>query len=377
MKKLLYVKSSPYKVNIGKYNVQVIGMCKELIKYGYDCDILFIDNYNHDEIIAEDSKTKCRIKILYRKGIKIWDTGIYPSILKKKVLDKYDVVISTEWDQIMTPLLALKHNNVSMYSGPYRNTFRRMGADKIYNLLFRKIINNKVKNKIVKSVLAKKFLESMHYEDIKVVGVGLDVDKFKGVEEVSDNVKEITDYMRDNKSILFVGTLDQNKNVEFLLKVFDKISNNNPDISCIIIGNGDVNYYNECLNLISTNAKNKIKWYKTVNNQEMKNIYPLAEALVLPSKNEIFGMVMLEAMYFGCPVVSSYNGGSSTLIKDNSYGIVHKDFNVDLWADSIEKLIKDNQYRGDIIKNAYENISNNYTWENKAKEIIKIIEEKK
>lgn len=375
MKNLLYVKSGPYKVNIDGYNVQAIGLCKQLIKLGYNCDIMFKDDYDHDEELFIDEKTGCKLRILYRKGIKIWDTGIYRSILKKSFLKNYDVVISTEFDQIMTPLLARKHNNVVLYSGPYSNTFKKNFLGKIYNGLFRNTINKRIKHKLVKSSLAKEYMESLGYEGMEVVGVGLNNEKFDEEVEMSSKTKEIVEYMKEKKTILFVGTIDRNKNIDFLMKVFGLVLKQYGDINFLIIGKGDEEYLERCKNNTSAELSEHVRHYSGVDNAEMKYIFPNAEMLVLPSKSEIFGMVMLEAMYLGCPVVTSYNGGSSTLIPNDNYGVALKEFDSIVWCEKIIKILNDEKYKNSIIENARNNINDNYIWERKAKQIIDIIGE--
>ena len=139
MLKILYIRSAPYEADIKSYNSQEIGMATAFKKMGCVCDILlYTKNNNHDEIIENDGQ---KIRILWRKGIKVLRSGIYPSILKKAFLSQYDAVICSEYSQIMSVLLLKKHHNVYIYNGPYYNLFKIKITEKIYDLLFCGYIN--------------------------------------------------------------------------------------------------------------------------------------------------------------------------------------------------------------------------------------------
>lgn len=100
-----------------------------------------------------------------------------------------------------------------------------------------------------------------------------------------------------------------------------------------------------------------------LDNTQLKYIYPLAKAFILPSKKEIFGMVMLEAMYLGVPVVTSINGGSVTLIKDYVTGIKIKDYDTKKWVHAVDSLISDEKMRANIIKAAKKLVVEEYNWD--------------
>lgn len=91
---------------------------------------------------------------------------------------------------------------------------------------------------------------------------------------------------------------------------------------------------------------------------------------VLPTKYEIFGMVILEAMFFGLPVVTTLNGGSSTLIDNEKNGFI-KEFNVKEWEKSIIDIIDNEDYKAKIGTEARKKIVNEYTWKVLSKKFIK------
>ncbi|MFR1316080.1 MAG: glycosyltransferase family 4 protein, partial [Clostridium perfringens] len=319
-KKILYVRSGPYKVNLNSYNLQEVGFSKSLCDKGFSCDILYYSNFNKDEEIY--SNNNCKVRILWRKGIKILRTGIYPQILNKKFLSRYDLIIATEYSQIMTILMSKLSNNVVIYNGPYYNLFKIKFIEKIYDKLFVNVINKNIKQVFVKSDLAKEYLIKKGIKNISVLGVGLDISKFELDNKPSNKINKLIEFMKKNKCLLYVGSLDDRKNFRFTLKVFEKVNNINPDIKLVVIGKGKRGYVENCFKEIKNETKKNIIHINELDNNYLKFVYKEADIFVLPSKLEIFGMVLLEAMYFGVPTITSVNGGSSTLIKNNINGII-------------------------------------------------------
>ena len=90
--------------------------------------------------------------------------------------------------------------------------------------------------------------------------------------------------------------------------------------------------------------------------------YRNSDVFLLPTRYEIFGMVLLEAMYFGLPVITTRNGGSCTLINSEN-GIVIDNFDVNTWAEKIEKLLSNSEECKKIGENAHKTIAEEYTWD--------------
>ncbi|OYS90938.1 glycosyl transferase family 1, partial [Limosilactobacillus reuteri] len=128
-RKILYVRSGPYKVNLNGYNLQEIGLGKAFCKKGYDFDILYYSDENKIELIDTPQNN---LRILWCKGIRLLRSGVYPKILKKEFLKKYDYIIVSEYSQIMAVLLSGLHSNVYVYNGPYYNLFKLKLIEPIY-----------------------------------------------------------------------------------------------------------------------------------------------------------------------------------------------------------------------------------------------------
>ena len=384
MKNILFIKSTPYDEDLQGYNVQGVGIAKAFCRLGYNCDYLSYNSHK-EEIIDLCSIGDKRARVIHKKRIRILRTGIALGALNKDFLDQYDTVICREYNQLMTHLIAKRHPNTSMYSGPYWNMFMIPFVSLVYDKIFTKRMNNELKCKFVKSQFAKEFLEKKGYTDLIDVGVGLDTTRFENV-TCSESTTEIVEYMKSNRCILYIGTLNSNKNIPFILKVFERVLTEEPDVKLVLIGKSkqsyikklmgkkDDSYFAELLCRTPDKVKQSILHVNRVDNPQLQFVYPLAKAFMLPSIFEIFGMVMLEAMYFGAPVITSNNGGSSTLIKSEEYGQRMSEYDEKLWADGILKYIKNQEYSDMVVRNCKENIRQNYTWDSICNRMIKYIE---
>ncbi|AEB30203.1 hypothetical protein CAR_c15440 [Carnobacterium sp. 17-4] len=369
MKKLLYVRSGPYELDFNNYNLQEIGLATAFCKKGYDCDVVYYSKENKDQLIKVGNNS---IRILWRKGIKILRSGIYPQILNKDFLSQYDIVIVSEYSQIMSILISYLKKDVYLYNGPYYNLFKIPFVEKVYDKLFIGMLKKNVKKTFVKSELSKVYLDNKGLNDSLVIGVGLDIKKYEMENKVNEETKKLINKMINKRNLLYVGSLIERKNFGFLIKVFQKIkqTKNYKDLQLIIIGKGNKRYIDSCLIDLSSDEKKSVIIFDFIENGQLKNIYPLAEIFLLPSTQEIFGMVMLESMYFRTPVISSLNGGSGTLIKSGYNGIIENEFDITKWVNSTINLLENKEIRGKMGESAHETVKDKYLWDSICEKMI-------
>ena len=371
-KRILYIRSAPYELNFNSYNLQEIGLGTAFCKEGYDFDLLYYSKQNKDQTIEVGDK---RIKILWRKGIKFLRTGIYPSILNKKFLNKYDVVFVSEYNQLMTVLISMIHKNTYLYNGPYYNMFKIPFVEKIYDFLFVKYINKNIIKVFSKTERAKRFIEKKGITNVEVVGVGLDVSKFDEEERIKIETQNLLNMMKNNRNILYVGAIIKRKNVKLIVKSFNEIKKDKKyeDVQLIMIGKGDQKYINQCFDLLSEEARKNVIHQEFIENTQLKYIYEEADMFLLPSLQEIFGMVLLEAMYFGLPVVSSNSAGGETLIENNKNGIIVTKFDEEEWKNRICFLLDNEDIREKMGQEAMITIKSKFMWESIVSKMIKYI----
>lgn len=374
MKNVLLVRATPNDLDIGGYNVQQVGIGKMFVDRGFNYDFITFKKDVPRNATVFYEKNGCRAKVieLSRKRFIRW--GINMDICTSDFLNNYDLVICQEYYQLETYLISRKSSKVVMYTGPYYNMFFPKFFSPIYDFVFTKRINRNIKYKFVKSVLAYEFMQDKGYTGLYNVGVALDTSRFADV-PIEDVTKKLMEFMKENDCLLYVGSLIARKNYPFLLEIYKKVHQKRPNVKLIIIGKSKVSQteklfgkkdedYAEKYNAnLTEQEKAGIYHLERLENPQLRYIYPLAKGFLLPSILEIFGMVLLEAMYFGSPVVSSRNGGSLTLIQDDTYGQIVDEFDADKWCRAILKYLDDPQYAASVAEKGKKKIRDEYTWD--------------
>jgi glycosyltransferase involved in cell wall biosynthesis len=161
---------------------------------------------------------------------------------------------------------------------------------------------NTIKNQIVKTF-------STNQEKIFTTYEGIN-------NEIIDSVENTTleDKFGDN-FFLYVGNFYPHKNVDLLIKAFKEISNER----IILVGKKDFFYKKIYELVVKNNLKEKIIFYENASAGDLKFFYKNAKALIFPSFSEGFGLPIIEAIYFDCPVICSDIEVFREIIPNNKY----------------------------------------------------------
>ena len=335
--KVLIVRTYPSELNTKNYNVQEIGLASALIRKGIQCDIVMFLEKGHTHIENRIDG----IKIYWIKGMNILKNGLFPGI--GKIIKNYDVVQVHEYDQIQSWYIYTflnERHNVVLYHGPYYDKFNK-GYNfkcKIFDNVFLPFSRGSIGNLpcITKSPLAADFLRNKGFKNVSVAGVGLDTAPFTYEKSDSSIEGGMPD---DRKNIIYIGKLEERRNTALLLNVLDKVSAKT-DIFVTIVGSGEKEYTEKVMpDIERLKQRGILQYHDKADQSELKKVYEKADILLFPSNYEIYGMVLMEAMYFGVACISSLNGGSSNLITNMETGIIINSFDEDIWVNETIKLI--------------------------------------
>lgn len=369
--KVLIIRTFANVVNPASYNLQEIGLAKALVKRGHSCDIVYYsDAGDREEIINVGDGF---IRIFWRTAVKFLHNALYGRI--DSLIKDYDVVQVSEYDQLFSRKLYRAMSNVVLFHGPYRDS-SGVGAKGIFSKLLSEIydatLNNKGKNSTVsvisKSPLATKYLRSKGFKRIRTLGVGLDDSLY------AESINPIDSDRAFN--LISVGRLSRNKNTGFLLDVFDEVIRVLPDTNLYLIGDGDDKYASDIKRrVLQDPLRSHVTYIPWVSQVDIPKYYLCSDLMIFPSDYDIFGMVLLESGYFGCPFVTSMNGGASMLRMDGDCGEVIDEFDISLWVDAIISLLNNPELRKQKAKCLQDLIKRRYVWNQLATEYIAVYED--
>jgi glycosyltransferase involved in cell wall biosynthesis len=170
--------------------------------------------------------------------------------------------------------------------------------------------------------------------------------------------------------VLFVGTLQPRKNIVRLIEAFAQIKDQKKDLQLVIVGKKGWQYEEILAAPEKFGVTDKVKFLDFVSDEDLPSLYSNALCYVLPSLYEGFGLPVLEAMKYNCPVITSdvsslpEAGGDAALYIDPT--------NVDDIAEKIKKLISDEKLREDLIAKGEKQIKK-FSWEKTAKETLEVL----
>lgn len=176
-------------------------------------------------------------------------------------------------------------------------------------------------------------------EKVVVIHNGVDTKIFRPL----NDVKKIPN------SILFVGRLDKRKGVEYLIRAVKNVKDEIPDVKLYIIGDGDLKANLQKL-AREEGVDNAVIFLGRVPSDELIKWYNSVEVFVLPSKFEGFGIVCIEAMACGTPVIGARVPGIVDIIEHGKTGLLVHPQNSKELGEAIKLILNDKKLRKKMSK---------------------------
>lgn len=160
--------------------------------------------------------------------------------------------------------------------------------------------------------------------------------------------------------LLFVGGIEERKGLDTLIRALAQIKKSLPDIELHIVGGiRKIVYYHTLINLVrALNLEKNVVFSGRLKDKDLQKEYAEAALFVLPSLEESQGIVILEAMATGTPLVATRAGGIPDMIQDNVNGCLVDCGNDRQLSGCIESLLQEHERRQRIAMTGKEMASN-------------------
>jgi len=333
-------------------------MSKELVKLGHEVTVICANEPSSKKYEIVDGINIKRLSYI----AKIANTNItlgFPFALSNEDCDIVHTHIPTPWSADWSSIISKIRGKPLVVT--YHNDIIGSGiADHIANFYnktaLKSLLNNADKIIITQPNYVKYSLHLEKYEDkIEVIPNGVDVDKFKPI-----NIE------KQKNTLFFLSLLDEfheYKGLKYLLKALILVKNVIPDVKLIVGGKGTLlEYYRKIV--IDYNLNDNVEFHGFIAEEKIVEYYNSSTIFVLPSissKQEGFGIVVLEAMACHTPVISTEIVGVANDVKKSKSGIIIPPKDVDKLSEAIINLLQSNNLK--IMGfNGRKLVKDKYTW---------------
>jgi glycosyltransferase involved in cell wall biosynthesis len=214
----------------------------------------------------------------------------------------------------------------------------------IYSLFMgNPLIHGAAKIIAVSESLAKECVSFVSENKIEVIYNALDSQSYQKPSdattiEIAERYK-----LQGKKVILGIGRLSEAKGFQYAIQAFPEVLKKIPEAQLVIVGKDDgYGYFHKLEQMASKNGVSlKVTFVGGVNDEEKNALLWQAEIVVIPSIEEVFGLVALEAMASGRPIVASNIGGLVEILAKDKYSFLVESANVAQLAEALVNMLED------------------------------------
>ena len=300
---------------------------------------------------------------------------LYPKVRALLQRESFDIVHLHEPMAPILPLCVLEFSN-SVNVGTFHASYKHQHLYRFSHPIIKRWYQ-RLHGAIAVSPAAYRYVNSAFPADYKIIPNGIDMDHF------SSNAPPLPQYQDGKTNILFVGRLEKRKGLKYLLEAYGRLKWEIPDIRLLVVGPGNPD--RDSQQILGSRALKDVVFVGRVSHEELPRYYATADIFCSPATGaESFGIVLLEAMAAGKPIVASDIEGYAGIVSHGRQGLLvpHKD--TEALANALGLLVRNpelarqfgargresaEEYRWDRVANQVENYyqdclrtANGHTW---------------
>lgn len=345
-----------------------------LEKYVYNVAQGLSKNYGWDVVVVTSDKDVHQTEVSFENGIKVYrlsvlftlsNTPINPQwfITLKNIIDNENPdLINAHAPVPFLPDIAALFSPKDKFILTYHDG--TMIKDKsnfnlliyIYEHFILKFTLRKAKLIICSSDFIRKGFLKRYQSKSVTINPGVD-----GVGKIGLN--------KTHKNIIFVASItkaQKHKGLDRLITALVEIKRIIPGVSLKVVGQGDaIQSYKELARQLGVDKN--IYFTGPLYGEDLNRAFRKSDVFVLPTSKESFGMVIIEAMSQGTPVVATKVGGIPNIVTDGVDGFLVNLKNTRDLIDAILKVLTDNRLARSMGKNAQRTVKNKFLWTGKIK----------
>ena len=368
MKHIVIFRTSGSYIDYNTYNCQELGLAKALLKKGFKVSLVMAGPITKHIEYEYNEKLVDIYYLTYKslnQSLCLFDSW---KVLLERL--KPNVIQLHEFGMFMSYLVSawakLKGIRCVLIQGNYNTTLKPglKQLECLFNMTFGKAVLRNVDAIGCKTIAAAEYIERYSDKQTHITPVGLDDSKFAGSCLESDFRRQYN--QEDKKILLYIGKMELRRNPMFLLDLMKQMPN---EYVLVMVGEGPL--FEQVKNKVRNESIRNVFVMGKKKQEELPAFYTASDLFLLASNYEIFGMVILESMYFGTPVISTATAGANTLIDETS-GCIVDDLDITIWKNTIVRLCSNPTILETMKYHCKDVIRDKYIW-NKAADKFKTL----
>lgn len=223
---------------------------------------------------------------------------------------------------------------------------------------------------VANSSFTKKMIQAIKSTDVSII-------PFSSAVTVKKSQVTLQHFSKGLFKILFVGRFIERKGIPYLIDAIHILRQKKIPVEFDIVGNGPLSKKLK-KQIKALNLGKSVKIHENVDEAHLSKFYKSTDVFVLPAiidqwnDTEGLGVVLIEAMSFGKPIVASKVGGIPDVVKHNKNGLLVKEKNPQALADALQMLFDQPLIRKKLGTNGLAYVKKCYNWKNIIDETIKL-----
>ncbi len=292
-----------------------------------------------------------------RVSFSVWLEPRIKALLEREA---FDIIHLHEPLSSFLPLCVLslsKSVNIGTFHAYHGSTRMYALSHRVLKRWFRKL-----HGRIAVSKPAMEYASRYFPADYKIIPNGIDLNHF------SADVPPFPQWTDGKINILFVGRLEKRKGLKYLLSAFSDLKWDWPNIRLIVVGPGNLD--DDSQRILSSRNPQDVVFVGNARYRDLPRYYRTAHIFCAPATGkESFGIVLLEAMAAGKPIVGSNIEGFNSVMTHGKEGLLATPKDSEQLAHGIATLLKDPDMRarmGDVGRQR----ANDFRWEKVADQVL-------
>lgn len=364
--------------------VRINDICEELVKKGYEVDVITdIPNYPMGEIYEKYKKKSIKDEIIngvhvhrcytiprknniFYRFLNYYSFAISSTLYVKKIKKQYDIVFVNQLSPVMMACAGIKYKKIHnvklvMYCLDLWPESLKVGGIKEKSIIFK--IFHWISNKIYREC-DRILITSKSFKDYLKNEFSIKNEKIDYLPQYAESIFNVNDCKKEKNEkidLLFAGNMGTTQSLDTIIIAAEKLENNK-NLYWHFVGDGSE--YERIKKLAEQKELKNVIFYGRKQLEEMPKYYKMADAMLVTLagdsavSNTLPGKVQ-SYMAAGKPIIGAINGETQDVINEARCGFCGEADNVDELVKNIEKFV-DYDKKDELGENAYKYYENNF-----------------